>query len=177
MKPQTSTTTDGVTSTGTAPASDLDQLDNLAANIDAEHAGALPDGSLIADQPPPKNYAIEASATVDTFAALVGGYCPPAGALWDETRKQAVSAALVPVMEKYGFSLGALPPELTLIIVAGPLLYQTSKMIAGQMAQDKAKAKPAPTINAATGDTAQQPPGAIHEAPEVLKHPQTALYK
>jgi hypothetical protein len=170
MKPQNTTTTDGVTSTG-AP-SELDSLDGLAASVDAEHAGALPDGSLIADQPAQVNYATEAAASVDTFAALVGGYCPAAGELWDAERKKAVTLALAPVMQKYGFRLGALPPELTLIIVAGPLMYQTSKAVAAQMAADKAKAKPkAETLDTVPGKAEK------HESPEVLRHPQTALYQ
>jgi hypothetical protein len=175
MKPQTTQQIDGVTSTG-AP-SDLDHLDGLAAQVDADHTGTLPDGTAIADQPAPIDYTTEAEATVDTFTALVGGYCPAAGELWDQPRKQAVAAALAPVMEKYGFSLGALPPELTLIIVAGPLLYQTSKVVAAQMDQDKAKAKAKPkpeAINAATGTTEKKP--GDFGTPEVARHPQTALY-
>lgn len=171
MAAQKTQTIDGVTSTGTPP-SELDALDGLAAQVDADHAGALPDGSLIADQPAAIDYTTEAAATVDTFAALIGGYCPAAGELWDTERKRAVSMALAPVMEKYGFSLGALPPEITLIIVAGPLLYQTSKIVAVQMAQDKAKAKPAQQVTQA----APAQPGDLG-TPEVNRHPQTSLYK
>jgi hypothetical protein len=170
MATQRTQTIDGVTSTG-AP-SDLDALDAMAAQVDADHTGTLPDGTAIADQPAPIDYTTEAAATVDTFAALIGGYCPAAGELWDQERKRAVSMALAPVMEKYGFSLGALPPEITLIIVAGPLLYQTSKIVAAQMAQDKAKAKPAAQVTQA----APAQPGDLG-TPEVARHPQTSLYQ
>lgn len=170
MATQKTTTTDGVTSTG-LPSNDLDHLDGLAASVDAEHNGTLPSGELIADQPAPVDYATEAAATVDTFAALVGGYCPAAGELWDTTKKQAVAMALAPVMEKYNFTLGALPPELTLIIVAGPLLYQTSKVVAGQMAADKAKAKQA------TAQVQKTPAPAADTAPGPARMPQEALYQ
>lgn len=175
MKPQTSTTTDGLTSTGTT--SDLDALDSLAAQVDADTSGTLPDGTLIADQPAPVNYAMEAAATVDTIAALVGGYCPTAGALWDNDRKAAVTQALAPVLEKYGITLGALPPELTLIIVAGPLLYQTSKAVAMQINTDRQKASPAKVAAHGTvTDLASVQPKPAATTPEVERHPQTALY-
>ena len=175
MKTQTTTTTDGLTSTGTP--SDLDALDSLAAQVDADTSGTLPDGTIIADQPAPTNYAMEAAATVDTFAALVGGYCPTAGALWDTERKAAVTQALAPVMEKYRFTLGALPPELTLIIVAGPLLYQTSKAVALQINADKSKAAPSkPPAPGTITDIASVQPKPAATTPEVERHPQTALY-
>ena len=168
---------DGVTSTGTPPApSDLDALDGLAASVDGDHLGALPDGTAIADQPAPVDYASEAAMTVDTIAALITGYCPATTELWAPDKKAAVSAALAPVYEKYGFTMGGMPCELVLIITAGPLLYQSSKLIAQQMAQEKqAKKKPGP-IHAATG---QETPKAstAPESPEVLRHPQTALYE
>lgn len=164
---QNTHTSDGTTSTGT-PKSELDTLDALAAQVDAEHAGAMPDGTLIADQPAPVDYAREAAGTVDTIAALIGGYCPPAGELWTDQKKAQVSQALAPVMEKYGFTLGALPPEVTLIVIAGPVLYQSSKLIAADMAQAKAAQAKAPQARATTA-----PPT---DTPEVARHPQTSLY-
>lgn len=163
---QKTQTQDGVTSTG-AHAVELDALEGLAAQADADHTGTLPNGELIADQPQPVNYAMEAAGSVDMFAALVAGYCPPAGELWSTDKKAAVSAALAPVMEKYGFTLGALPCEILLIVTAGPLLYQTSRMIAGQMAKEKS-AKPA---------RAAPVPGAQADAPATARHPQEALYQ
>lgn len=176
---QKSNTNDGVTSTGTptGPTSDLDALDSLAAQVDADHTGTLPDGSAIADQPPPINYGQEAAATVDTFAALLTGYCPATLPLWGDDKKAAVAAALAPVMEKYGFTLGAMPCELVLIITAGPLLYQSSKIVAQQMASEKAKATPQKMHNDVTDSTGPlQKPTKTVETPEVLRHPQTALY-
>ena len=175
---QKTQTTDGVTSTG-AP-SDLDAFDGLAAQVDGEHMEAAPDGTPLADIPPPTNYASEAAMTVDTFAALLVGYCPATATLWTDDKKAAVSASLAPVMEKYGFTLGGMPCELVLIITAGPLLYQSARIVAAQMAAEKraaAEAKKPTTVNAATGDLAPAKASDKPESPEVLRHPQTALYK
>lgn len=166
---------DGVTSTGQAPAStELDGLAGLAGEVDGEHLGAMPDGTAIADQPAPVDYASEAAMTVDTIGALIVGYCPATAELWGTDKKAAVSQALAPVYEKYGFTMGGMPCELVLIVVAGPLLYQSSKLIAHQIATEKAAAQAAKsrTVSAATG-TSQAAPA---QSPEVARHPQTALY-
>lgn len=176
---QKTTYDDGVTSTGTPAQSDLDALDGLAATVDGEHLGALPDGSLVADQPPPVDYAGEAAMTVDTIAALITGYCPATADLWAADKKAAVTAALAPVYEKYGFTMGGMPCEVVLLITAGPLLYQSSKLIATQMAQEKAAATAklkARTVDAATGQAVPTKDPAKPEAPEVARHAQTALY-
>ena len=173
---QKTQTIDGVTSTGTLSTAELDALDNLAASVDADHLGALPDGALVADQPAPVDYAGEAAMTVDTIAALITGYCPATIELWATDKKAAVTAALAPVYEKYGLTLGGMPCELVLIITAGPLLYQSSKLIATQMAQEKAAKKKPEAVNAATGQ-AQPAKTDTPESPEVARHPQTALYE
>ncbi len=149
------------------PKSPLDQLDGLAAQADADHLGALPDGALIADQPAPVDYATEAAGGVDMFAAMVGGYCPPAGALFTDDKKRAIVAAMVPVMEKYNFTFGALPCEVVLAIVAGPVLYQASKLVAKQMREESEQAKPAAAAKAVD---------APEQAPETKRHPQESLY-
>ena len=165
---------DGVSSTGKAPQSELDGLADLAGAVDGEHLGAMPDGTPIADQPAPVDYGSEAAMTVDTIAAMIVGYCPPTATLWTDDKKAAVSAALAPVYEKYGFTLGGMPCELVLVIVAGPLLYQSSKLIAHQIATEKAAAvaTKAPSVNTATGTRTTAPA----QSPEVSRHPQTALY-
>ena len=173
MATQKTQTLDVVTNTGTPEPSDLDALESLATTVDGDHLGAMPDGTAIADQPAPVDYASEAAMTVDTIAALITGYCPATVELWADDKKKAVSAALDPVYEKYGWTLGGMPCELVLIITAGPLLYQSSKLIATQMAQEKAAKQAKPKqVDAATGQAKPAAP----EAPEVLRHPQTALY-
>ena len=117
--------------------------------------------------PPPIDYHAEAAQAVDMFASFVVGYAPKTAEIWNDGAKSRIAAALAPVLQKYGVNFGALPPELTLIIVAGPPLYMSAKIVAEQMRADRAKKpeakeKPAP----AAGD----------EAPETLQHPQMGLY-
>ena len=169
---------------------DLDKLDNLAAQADA--------GAVSMDNPPGEDgqgtelvpmgpdYMLEARGTVDMFAALVVGYAPKAESVWTDQAKQRTAAALAPVMEKYAFSFGNMPPELTLMIVAGPLLWQTSRIVAAQMAEEKAKAKkdakpkdePGSVVDTMT-QAAQPaaPTGQPEPGPAVPVHPQMALYK
>lgn len=174
---------------------ELDQLDGLVAQADAGAASldapavAGEGGELAAPQGP--DFAGEARGMVDMFAALVVGYAPKAEPLWGEGTKARVSMALAPVLEKYGFTLGAMPCELTLIVVAGPVLWQTSRVVAAQMNTDKglaqAKAKKseaaqvADPITAATDPTPAAPPapadGAPTAGPVPVVHPQMALYR
>lgn len=162
---------------------DLDNLDHIAANADAgaismdNPQGVEGEGGELAPQGP--DYMIEARGTVDMFTAMVVGYAPKCESVWTEPAKARTAAALAPVMEKYGFSFGAMPPELTLLIVAGPLLWQSSRIVAAQMADDKAKAakdkakddKPDPMTMAA------QPVGQYEQAPAQETHDQVKLYK
>ena len=155
---------------------DLDNLQQLADETDAANGAPLVDqttGEVLPPAPPPRDYMTEAAGAVDTFAALAVGYAPKAADLWDAEAKQRITAALAPVMEKYNFSLGALPPELTLLIVAGPVLYQTSKIIGAQMAEQKVKAKLAKPEKVDVNS--EQFPVDIAPGPPV--HPQTELYK
>lgn len=157
------------------PPSALDELDGLAAQVDSEHLEVNTEGTPLANVPPPVDYLGEATKGVDIFASLIVGYCPPTAELWSSDKKQAVSEALAPVLEKYKISIGLdkLPCELVLIIVAGPLLYQSSKMVAAQMKREQDAAKQAKQDNQVK---APADPGAP-ESPEVLRHPQTELYK
>lgn len=168
---------------------DLDKLDGMAAQADA--------GALSMDTPPGDNgqgtelvpmgpdYMIEARGTVDMFAALVVGYAPKAESVWTDQAKQRTAAALAPVMEKYAFSFGNMPPELTLLIVAGPLLWQTSRIVAAQMAEEKAKAKKDAKPDQAPGTVTsameqavqpQAPTGQPEPAPATPVHDQVRLY-
>lgn len=166
----------------------MDELDNLQGVAAAADAGAAEADGLnqapgtevaVIEQGP--DYLTEARGMVDVFAAMAVGYAPKAEAVWTEPAKARTAAALAPVLEKYAFSLGAMPPELTLIIVAGPLLWQTSKLVAAQMADDKAKAKPKAPEPAQAGEAiseaVEKPVGQWESAPEPPTHPQMALYR
>lgn len=158
--------------------SDLDNMQHIAASadagaIEADAAARGPEldesGQPIAP-PAPVDYGSEAAAVVDVFTALATGYAPACGDIWTPEAKARTAQALGPVMEKYGFSIGTMPPELTLAIVAGPLLWQTARAMATQTATEKAKARSAQV------GTQQSPQAAAMEAPELKTHPQTALY-
>lgn len=159
---------------------DLDNLDHIATQADA---GAISmdtppgeEGEVISQGP---DYMTEARGTVDMFAAMIVGYAPKAEGVWTEPAKARTAAALAPVLEKYGFSFGALPPELTLMIVAGPLLWQSSRIVATQMAEEKAKAeKEKPKVDTTDPMTmAAQPVGQYEQAPAQEVHDQVKLYK
>lgn len=122
--------------------------------------------------PAPPDYAIEARGAVDMFTACLVGYAPRTESVWSEAAKHRTAAALAPVMEKYGFSFGGLPPEWTLVIVAGPLLWQSSRLVAAQMAEEKAK-KP----QTVEDKTKAASVGGIESAPGPKIAPQTALYQ
>lgn len=164
--------------------SDLDKLthmatqaDSGAAEIDAASSGPEVDenGQPIAVQAP-TDYQHEAAAAVDLFAAMAVGYAPKCATVWTDAAKGRTAAALAPVMEKYGFSFGGMPPEITLLVVAGPLLWQSSRIVAAQINEEKRQPGPAPRME--NGQPAQGPlpnvpnPG----GPEVLKHAQVGLY-
>jgi hypothetical protein len=161
---------------------DLDNLEHIAASADA---GAMSmdtphnedgHGEAIAQGP---DYYTEARGTVDMFAAMVVGYAPKAESVWTEQAKARTAAALAPVMEKYNFSFGAMPPELTLMIVAGPLLWQSSRIVAAQMAEEKAKAEAKKPKDEATDPLtmAAKPVGQYEEAPAQEVHDQVKLYQ
>ena len=170
---------------------DLDNLEGIAAQADAgavsmdNPPGADGQGAdLVAPQGP--DYMTEARGAVDLFATMVVGYAPKAESIWTEPAKARTAAALAPVLEKYGFSFGAMPCELTLIIVAGPLLWQSSRIVAAQMAEDKAKAakdKPAKTDQADTVSDVMAkaaeptPTGQPENAPATPVHDQMRLYQ
>lgn len=146
---------------------ELDQLAGFAAEVDAttKPPELTPEGQPV----PVLDFGTEAQQAVDMFAGLVTGYAPATAELWSADAKARVSATLAPVLEKYGVTVGTLPPELLLIVTAGPLLYQTSKIVALQMQSDKAKPAPAAVSSA--------PTSAKPEAPEQLVHSQVALYQ
>lgn len=155
---------------------DLDQLEAVAAAAD-EGAGAIdnpaaPGEKATVDTGP--DYAGQAAAGLDLFTSMVAGYAPETAAVFTPECKGRIVAAAVPVMEKYGFTFEKVPPEIVLLAVAGPPVYQAARMVATRMERDrapKAQAKPAPTgIEKAAQAPSDRPP-----APE--RHPQEALYQ
>lgn len=162
----------------------MSDLDNMAAVVAEADAGAVAADAAATGQaqegaelvPAGPNYAGEAQGAVDMFTGLLVGYAPGTAEIWTPEAKQRTAAALAPVLEKYGFTFGNLPPEITLLVVAGPLVWQSARVVGQQAAKDKAQAqakaqeqKPNGIAAAAAGEVGMAP------APPV--HPQTALYQ
>lgn len=150
---------------------DLHALETETKDADAViTATAMPDatGEPSAEETaaPVADYQTEAAQAVDMFAALIVGYAPGTADIWNDGTKGRVAAALAPVMAKYGVSFGSLPPELTLIVVAGPPLYMSARIVAAQMKSDRA-----PKANE------NDAPAAPDAAPDAGVHPQVQLYQ
>lgn len=167
--------------------SDLDNLDHLAATADtgANEVDALARGPELDEngQPvvpaQPVNYGTEAAGVVDMFTAMLTGFAPKTSDIWTPAAKERTAMALAPVMEKYGFSFGAMPPELTLAIVAGPLLWQSSRIVAAQINADKKPQSLAVTDHERPRVEVpkENPPEQKNPmGPETVTHPQMGLY-
>lgn len=85
-------------------------------------------------------YDLAADQTVDMLVALVLGYAPKCADIWTLDTKARVSQSLAPVLQKYNVNLSVIPCELILLMTAGPVLYQTAKVIAKQIEDDRVKA-------------------------------------
>lgn len=166
-----------------------DMADGLAepGQLPAEGAeGAVP----MPEAQPGPDYHREASGAVDMFAAMLTGFAPKAADIWTPGTKQAVAGAMVPVMEKYGFSFGAMPPEVLLLIVAGPPVYQSARLMADTIEEKRAEAakekaatekRNGPNNDIFDAQNTGRPivtrPSTTTEAPEVARHSQMGLYK
>lgn len=121
----------------------LDALAGMAAAADAEAAGVLNPAMASpgapgapADMGP--DYMKGAAGLVDLASAALDGYAPGAG--WPEEKRALMAASIAPVLEKYGWNVeGSLPCELVALMVCGPALYQSAKIVALKIAQDRAE--------------------------------------
>lgn len=161
---------------------DLDQLDNVALAADAGAAAAdgmpAPGAEEMAAQAGP-DYATQAAAGLDLFTGMVAGYAPETAQVFTPECKGRIVAAAVPVMEKYQFTFEKVPPELVLLAVAGPPVYQAARMVATRLENDKraAQAKAVtvqPKPEASGIEKAAAMPAQTAPAPE--RHPQEKLY-
>lgn len=125
---------------------DLNKLETESKSLADELAQAAPGAAAVDGAVEPGqvvNFGDNAKAMVDLFVGLLTGYAPDTLDIWTDETKARVAASLAPVMEKYNFNVGNLPPELTLLIMAGPPLYQSARIIAEQMRKDRLPKKPA----------------------------------
>jgi hypothetical protein len=116
--------------------------------LDAEAAPPLIDAAT--GQPiAPTDYGTEAAMLVSTLVLIAAPFYPSIKKIWTKEKQTAVAAALAPVMEEEGFSLGDFMGKygnkMTLLIVAGPLVLETIDGVKADRAAAKAGAKPAPT--------------------------------
>lgn len=122
-----------------------------AMQLDAEDA-PLPPPELDAAgniKPPaaPIDYHREARMMLDTAAAVAGPFVPCIPRIWTDDKRAAVAAALGPVLKKYGFTLGDFmgqwQAEVTLAMVAGPLVLETVRAIRAERAAPAVPSVPA----------------------------------
>lgn len=158
---------------------ELAGLAGLADEVDGGAAAVAAPGDPHAPQPIPAgpDYGQEAAGMVDMFGAMVCGYAPAAEPLWSPETKGRMAASIAPVMEKYGVSFGALPVEVTALIVCGPVLYQSARVVAAQINADKAKAAAAQSQAVAHNAAPAAAPAAPADTPEQPRHAQMALYQ
>ena len=138
-----------------------------AAGLTADDAALIAQGAAIdaeaAPQPidaqgapiAPTDYGTEAAMLVSTLVLIAAPFFPSIPKIWTDAKQKAVAAAAAPVLEKYGFTLGdfmgAWKEEITLLVVAGPLVLETIDGVKADRAAAKAGAKPTPTAAAESG--------------------------
>lgn len=151
----------------------MDDLDNLTAQAAEADAGAIaldPAAQADAQAQAPADFNREATIAVDMFAGLLCGFAPKCESIWTTQAKDRTAKALAPVLEKYGVTMDTLPVELGLVIVAGPLLWQSSKVVAAQIEADR-RARP---VDAQVKEANPAPESG--QAPAAPVHEQVKLY-
>lgn len=155
---------------------ELNGLASLAAEVDGAAAAVAAPGDPNAPEMPQAgpDFGAGARQVVDLFGAMAVGFVPEAAPLWGDDTKARMSGSLAPVFEKYGWDMaGAMPCEIVAIVTCGPVLWQTSKLLAAKVEAAKAdaaaKARQAAPVAADVLDA--------NERPEGKRHPQMALYE
>jgi hypothetical protein len=92
------------------------------------------------DQVSESEYQTDAAMCVDMFVELSIDYCAEVAPLWPDDKRKKIASTLGAVFKKYNFTFARFGPELAFAVAAGPVLWQTSKVIALQM--NKAAAQP-----------------------------------
>jgi hypothetical protein len=125
---------------GAEAAANFAALGGMASDLDGQafaavNPGAAAEAAAVESGP---DYVTEARGTVEFLGAMLDGYAPGAG--FKPEQVTAMSHAVAPVMEKYGFTLGAMPCELVALMVCGPVLYTSAKVVALKIQTDKLEA-------------------------------------
>lgn len=146
-----------------------------AATLSAEDAALIAQGAALdagAEPPPvdakgqpvaPTDYGSEAAMLLKALVGIAAPFFPSVPKIWTDDKQAAVAAAAAPVMEKYGFTLGSFMgdygAELTLLIVAGPVVLETIDGIKA----DRAEAKRIDKVDAAVAKGIGAVAGAVNQ--------------
>ncbi|MBI4741055.1 MAG: hypothetical protein HY777_05795 [Betaproteobacteria bacterium] len=76
----------------------------------------------------------EAGKLARMVSALLCGFIPAANDAHARDAQALIASALQPVIEKYGWRIETLPPEIRLLLETGPLLLQSGKLLGRQSA-------------------------------------------
>lgn len=139
-----------------------------AAALDAETQPPPPPELDANGQPiapaPAIDYATDARGLVDIAAETLGAFYPSTAAVLTADKRDRIAAAAAPVLEKYGFSLGAFlgrfGPEIGLAFALGQVAIPLANAIRADRAE-KAKTD-APPAQAMQPVIDRTEPGALH---------------
>ncbi len=121
------------------------------AELDAEQAPPQTDtaGNIIQ----PTDYNAEAAMLIKALVGIAAPFFPSVARIWTDAKQSAVAAAAAPVMAKHGFTLGDFmsgwKEEITLAVVAGPLVLETIDGIKADRRSASSPSKPAAEAPAA----------------------------
>lgn len=136
------------------------EVARLASSIAETETGPEEQGTAApAAEIPAGSYDDDAEMAVEIFVESAIAYCPQVAPLWPADKRAKVSQALARVFQKYNFSFARFGPEIALIAVAGPALWQTSKVIALQMNAQAAQASAPEQVRAPVPHPGEPVPG------------------
>lgn len=160
-------------------------LDGLGAAADASGAPApetIPEGAQNGEGAGGPDFAMEAAKAVDFLSAGIVGFAPQAESIWTPETKARVSLVLAPVFAKYGVDTAVLPCELVALVVVGPPIWASVKIVLAKIEADKSPEARADKQDAKAQDgLAAEITGASEAASDVAPGPkvapQVALFK
>lgn len=133
--------------------SDLTQLAAEAAALDAQQAAAIaPPPGAQDNAPAVADPLVEAKALIDFIVFLFVPFWPSLEKVFTEQRKPMLAGSLVPLFEKYGYTMSGFfekwGPEINALIIWGPVVIEARAAIKADNAARKAAAaapEPGPT--------------------------------
>jgi len=137
---------------------ELESLAGAAASADAARDQVenpeLP--GAVQDEPAGgPDYAQGGAMVTDMVVGMIVGFEPACAEYWPDETKAQVATAAAAVMEKYQITMDSLPVEFMLLALAGPPLYQCSKLIAMKMNNPPASSTQGKAADPGNGSAAQ----------------------